>query len=100
MFVLLAMTSFDQRMEELVEVGFTKDEIEEIKASFRVNSDTVNEVYIKIKKRNKTLSLTEKRNEILNSDLPIENKIVKLMKTRVRLSRLNHARFGFLHLSY
>ena len=92
--------SFDQRMEELVEVGFTKDEIEEIKASFRkLTSDTVNEVYIKIEEEiNKTLSLTEKRNEILNSDLPIENKIVKLIEDCKEFGTYSFsimARFGF-----
>jgi len=91
---------FDQRMEELLEAGFTKEEIEEIKTSFRkLTSDTVNEEFIKIEEEiNKTLSLTEKRNEILNSDLPIENKIVKLIEDCKEFGTYSFsimARFGF-----
>ena len=92
--------TFDQRMKELVEAGFTKKEIEEIETSFRkLTSDTINEVYINIEEEiNKTLLLTEKRNEILNSDLPIENKVVKLIEDSKEFGTYSFsimARFGF-----
>ena len=92
--------SFDRRMKELVEAGFKNEEIEEIKTSFRkLTSDTVNEVSIKIEENIvSTLSLKKKRNEILNSDLPIENKIVKLIEDCKEFGTYSFsimARFGF-----
>lgn len=92
--------SFNRRMKELTEAGFTDEEIEEIKTSFRkLTSDTVNEVSIKIEEEiNSTLSLTKKRNEILNSDLSIENKIVKLVEDCKEFGTYSFsimARFGF-----
>lgn len=92
--------TFEDKMKELIEFGFDLKEIEEVKASFRkITSDTVNEISIKIEDEiNKTLSLTRKRNEILESTLSTQNKIVKLIEDCKEFGTFPFsimARFGF-----
>lgn len=92
--------TFEEKMKELIEAGFNLKEIEEVKASFRkITSDTINQVSIKIEDEiNKTLSLTSKRKEILESKLPIQNKIVKLIEDCKEFGTFSFsimARFGF-----
>lgn len=92
--------TFEERMKELIESGFDEKEIEEIETSFRkLTTDTVNEISIKIDDEiNKTLALTSKRNEILESTLPTQNKIVKLIEDCKEYGTYSFsimARFGF-----
>lgn len=92
--------SFEDRMKELINSGFNEKEIDEITTSFReLTSNTINEVSIKIEDEiAKTLSLTSKRNEILESKLSTQNKIVKLIEDCKEFGTFSFsimARFGF-----
>ena len=92
--------SFEERMKELIDSGFTNKEVEEITDSFRkLTSDTVNEKSIKIENEiNKTLSLTNKRNEILDSKISTQDKIIKLIEDCKEYGTYSFsimARYGF-----
>jgi len=92
--------TFNSKMYELLQSGFRKDEIEEIKMAFRrLTSDVVNESIIKIESEiNKTLSLTNKREAILKSEIPVQDKIVKLIEDCKEFGTHSFsimARFGF-----
>ena len=92
--------TFESKMHELIEAGFTKKEIEEIKLAFNdLTSSIVNESTIKIEDEiNKTLSLTEKREIILKSNISVQDKIVKLIEDCKEFGTYSFsimARFGF-----
>ena len=92
---------FDSRMKELHQNGFSKSEILKISEVFKnLTSDIVNEKNIRIKDQiDQTKLLENKRNEILSSDIPIQDKIVKIIedcKTYGTYPFSIMARFGFV----
>ena len=92
--------TFDSKMEELKNSGFNIKEIEEVKSAFhKLTSDIVNESVIKIEEEiDKTLSLTKKRTTILNSKIPVQDKVVKLIEDCKEYGTHSFsimARFGF-----
>ena len=92
--------TFDSKKNELLLADFKEEEIEEIELAFRsLTSGIVNESSIKIEDEiNKTLSLTRKREVLLSSNLPVQDKIVKLIEDCKEYGTYSFsimARFGF-----
>ena len=82
----VAITSYDfdfgNKMDNLRKAGFIEDEITEIEKSFLdlTNSVLLEEVVNIDKELEKTVSLNEKRSEIVSSNISIPEKVVKLLE--------------------
>jgi len=100
----VAITSFDfdfkSKMNELEQEGFTKAEQSEITDKFKeLTKNVLHEKEIQIDTElDKTRSLTERRNKIINSSLSRSTKIIKLLEDCKRYGTESFsilARYGF-----
>lgn len=101
----VAITAYDftlnKRLTELLEYGFTEDEVKKIKLSFiDLTNNIINEKDISIEEEiQKTISLEKVRNDIRNMGLNPLSKAFILLESTKELGTVpfsNLARFGFI----